>query len=216
MKKESSKFSPRYSIAKLLLNSLYGRFGMNPDKPNHLFLKNENAKGMLNKNKDLFYLNNDVSNVIPFENGIELITYNRKVLDITNSLVPLEECEDNDNSNLFINVSIAAAITGYSRIFMSIFKNNPLFKLYYTDTDSAFIDKDLDKFYPELVGSELGKLKLEYEFKEAVFLAPKVYGGITTEGKSIVKAKGVKNIIPFDKLESLTIKDTKLQLPSEK
>lgn len=65
MKENNSKTSSRYSIAKLLLNSLYGRFGINPDKPNHLIL---NDKMSINK-KDSVYLNNDVLNVVPFGNG---------------------------------------------------------------------------------------------------------------------------------------------------
>ena len=65
MKENSSKTSSRYSIAKLLLNSLYGRFGMSPDKPNHLILSNK-----INHNcKDFMYLNNDVLNVVPLGNG---------------------------------------------------------------------------------------------------------------------------------------------------
>jgi hypothetical protein len=119
-------------------------------------------------------------------------------------------------SSLLINVAIAASITGYSRISMSYYKNNPLFKLYYSDTDSIFIEGNLENIYPELVGTGLGQLKPEYEFKEAVFLAPKVYGGVNNEGNSIVKAKGVKNIIPFDDLRSLLNKNFTLQIPSEK
>lgn len=69
---------------------------------------------------------------------------------------------------MLINVAIASSITGYSRIFMSYYKNNPLFKIYYSDTDSAFIDIVLSSVNPNLVGSDLGQLKPEYEFKEAV------------------------------------------------
>jgi len=117
---------------------------------------------------------------------------------------------------MLINVAVASAVTGLSRIHMSYFKNNPLFKLYYSDTDSAFTDVDLKDIEPNLIGSELGQLKLEYEFLEAVFLGPKIYGGITLDGKSIVKAKGVKNIIPYEDLKSLLQKGGKLKIPNEK
>lgn len=76
---------------------------------------------------------------------------------------------------------------------MSYYKNNPLFKLYYSDTDSAFIDIELSNVNPDLIGSELGQLKPEYDFKEAVNLAPKVYGGITKDNKTILKVKGINN-----------------------
>lgn len=74
---------------------------------------------------------------------------------------------------------------------MSKFKNNELFKLYYSDTDSIFIDKNLENIYPELVGTKLGQLKPEKEFIKALFLAPKVYGGITKSNDTILKVKGI-------------------------
>jgi hypothetical protein len=62
---------------------------------------------------------------------------------------------------------------------------------------------------------------LEYEFKEAIFLAPKVYGGILQNStsknlKEIVKIKGFKNLIKFKDLKSLLIKDSFLKLKQEK
>lgn len=86
-------------------------------------------------------------------------------------------------------MGVAASITGYSRIYMSLFKDNPLFKLYYSDTDSAYVNVDLEQIYPHLVGNKLGQLKLEHEFLKAVFLAPKVYGGINNWNDSTVKIK---------------------------
>jgi len=64
---------------------------------------------------------------------------------------------------------------------MFFFKDNPLFKLYYSDTDSIFLDVDLELILPHLVGRGLGQLKLEHEFSKAVFLAPKVYGVLLQE-----------------------------------
>jgi hypothetical protein len=43
-----------------------------------------------------------------------------------------------------------------------------------------------------------------------------VYGGLTKEGKSLVKAKGVKNKFPFENLKLLLQKDNKLVMPNEK
>src|SRR6266478_2198430 len=80
-----------------------------------------------------------------------------------------------------VSIGIAAAITAYARIHMSQFKNNPDFNLYYSDTDSIYIDKPL----PEEMRSNtiLGKMKLEYILKNAIFLAPKVYYLETEDGK---------------------------------
>lgn len=54
------------------------------------------------------------------------------------------------------------------------------FKIYYTDTDSFYIDGPLPA---GMVGTELGKFKLEYVISKAIFLAPKVYGLILEDGK---------------------------------
>ena len=89
---------------------------------------------------------------------------------------------------LDINVSVAASITAYGRVLMSLFKNNSNFNLYYSDTDSAIIDRSLPE---QLVGNELGQLKLEYEIGNAVFIAPKVYGFVTTNGETVIKVKGL-------------------------
>ena len=67
----SPKDSPLNAISKLLLNSLYGRFGMNPEKPNHIILGDNN-------DKDKIYFHNEVTNIIDFGNGKELYTYTPK------------------------------------------------------------------------------------------------------------------------------------------
>jgi len=106
------------------------------------------------------------------------------------------------------NVSIAAAITGYARIHMSQFKNNPNFILYYSDTDSIYIDRPLpDEFISSTI---LGKMKLEYVCNKAIFLAPKVYYLETVDGKVIYKVKGLKHEVELtlNDFESLLYKDT--------
>jgi hypothetical protein len=99
---------------------------------------------------------------------------------------------------------------------MSQFKNsiNPdiLINLYYTDTDSIDIDTPLED---ELIGRGLGQMKLEHIFKEAIFIAPKVYGGLT-ETYEYVKVKGSKNKISFSELKPLLKKDSKLIISQQK
>ena len=43
LKQNSSKDSSDYIISKLLLNSLYGRLGMNPEMENHLIIESDNS-----------------------------------------------------------------------------------------------------------------------------------------------------------------------------
>jgi hypothetical protein len=87
-----------------------------------------------------------------------------------------------------INIAIASAITAGARVHMSYFKNNPNINLYYSDTDSAVIDKPLPDY---MIGTKLGQVKLEHNINRAVFLAPKVYGLVDKDGNEIIKIKGV-------------------------
>ena len=99
---------------------------------------------------------------------------------------------------------------------MTKFKNSDKFKLYYSDTDSIFVDKDLPK---DLIGNEIGQFKLEYIFKEVVFLGPKIYGGLIDNNNFICKIKGYKNPqnITLEDLKSLLNKNSKpLELNHDK
>ena len=49
-----------------------------------------------------------------------------------------------------------------------------------------------------------------------MFLAPKVYGGVTETGFEITKVKGLKNKVAFKDLKSLLVKDNTLELNQEK
>uniref|UniRef100_A0A896YU53 DNA polymerase n=1 Tax=Coniophora olivacea TaxID=85977 RepID=A0A896YU53_9AGAM len=84
-------------------------------------------------------------------------------------------------------------------------KNNPNYNLFYTDTDSIFIDKPLSK---DLITDDLGFMKLEYVLKDAIFLGPKVYAGITDYGQLISKIKGFtdKSLVGLSDLEQLLTK----------
>ena len=188
-----------YTISKLLLNSLYGRFGMDYQLEESIIINNDELYKMI----DL----NNISDIIALSDDKSLITY----LDQTK----LENIRLSNYSSYNIDIGISSVITSYSRIFMSHFKNNPDLtgNLYYTDTDSLFIDKELPNSF---INSEIGNFKLENIYKEICFLSPKVYGGITINGKEIIKIKGYKNIIPFNQLKSLLMKNKSLNLYQDK
>jgi DNA polymerase type B, organellar and viral len=171
-----SKSHPMNFIAKLLMNSLYGRFGMNQNFSNNLFVSSKELEKIDHKN---------LISVLKMDNDLYFI-----------------ECTG-EKSNFTGNVAVASAITAYSRIHMENLKkfcmvNN--IKIFYFDTDSIFTDKPLPDF---MVGKELGQLKLEYIFKEAVFLGPKIYAGVTTDNNYICKVKGFKNKVSFNDMKSL-------------
>ena len=203
MKKKSEKNSPYYIIAKYLLNSLYGRLGMNPNIEKHI-ISNPNDLDYF----DIFN-NNTVTNVVNIDNGKDLISY----------LEGTSELEDNALSkDINVSVPIASAITSYSRIHMYQFKLNQYYKIYYTDTDSIAIDKKLDNNF---ISNELGKMKLEYISKKAIFLAPKVYFCDTNLGV-ICKIKGFQlnkdnnQLITFNDFEKLLFKNNHLSLEQNK
>jgi DNA polymerase type B, organellar and viral len=180
-------------IGKILLNSLYGRFGMD-----------DNFSDINIIHKD--YIND-------FENKFFDLISDRVELDeyFLIQLKKSENVDENENLTHNINVGIASAITAYSRIHMSQFKNNPNFNLYYSDTDSGFFDKPLPD---HLVDSKaLGKMKLENVLSKAIFLAPKVYYLETEDGKIIYKIKGLKHEIELSRteFEQLLYKDRILQ-----
>ena len=184
-------------LGKILLNSLYGRFGMDDSFPTIKILDinefNKNEDEYTDGNPDLVLLDNKI-----------MIIY-RSHQEHINTLL------DNTSETHNISIPIAAAITAYARIHMSQFKNNPDFILYYSDTDSVFINKPLPK---EFVNDKiLGKMKLENICKDAIFLAPKVYCLLTEDNKLIYKVKGLSHNIQLsmEDFNNLLFKESFIQ-----
>ena len=97
---------------------------------------------------------------------------------------------------------------------MSKYKNNDLYKLYYSDTDSIVIDRPLD---PSLVSeNKLGLMKLEKVLTKFIALGPKVYGGITVDGVEFTKVKGFKKKVDLSVLEKLLHENCKIELSHDK
>jgi len=167
-------------IAKLLMNSLYGKFGMKLQST-ELAIYNcstESGKESLKEHIQLFQ--ESIADFIQIENHF---------LIIRNTMLSINYNEKEDKYHgQDINIAIASAITAGARVQMSYFKNNPNLKLYYSDTESGVIDQPLPE---SMVGNELGQLKLEHVINKAVFLAPKVYGLVDIDGKEVIKVKGI-------------------------
>lgn len=96
MKENSPKGSLRYIIAKLLLNSLYGRLGMSPIMSKHI---------IVDKNESIKIFNTDV-----IVDRIPLLKIDKEILSIKNN--------ESDASHLNISVGVSAMITSISRIKM--------------------------------------------------------------------------------------------------
>jgi hypothetical protein len=187
---------------------LYGKLGMSPELQKHV---------VVNSNNDDYYklfIENTVTKFVDFNNGTEIVSLNKKnnnssEKDLNNSKM---------SKNRFdVSIAVAVGVTGYARIFMSSIKNLKDTTLYYSDTDSAILDKPLNK---SMIGSELGKFKLEYVFEEGIFLCSKVYGlkyyNENGEIEEEVKIKGLKNPIPFNELKTLLFKNSELPKIQEK
>ena len=192
LRRTFTKEDPMNLICKLLLNSVYGRFAMKPISSKTEFIP---------RDSDIweFIEDNSIEDWIDIDKENILLTYRSKkdegVLDI-------------EYSN---SIAIASAITAYARVFMSKIKNNSSFNLLYTDTDSIFIEGIL---HEDMIGTLLGQFKLENNFKEIVFLGPKIYSGVTNSGKLITKIKGFKEskALSFEEMKSLLYRNSNLEL----
>lgn len=117
-----NKSNPMNLIAKLLMNSLYGRFAMKPIKNVQAFFTKKEFLKLIQKFEVEDYIDfNDSENSTLFVNYIDP------------SLLHKESK---------VSISIASAVTSYARVYMSNFKKDG-FNLYYTDTDSIYIDDTL-------------------------------------------------------------------------
>lgn len=211
-----------YLISKLLMNSLFGRFSMDYNLAETAIISTSLFDGISKGKKSFSRIKRDTT-----EEGLPILV-NQLITDFIDlgedkhlvTIANLIDSEDEEKVEHFfgkgnVSVAISAATAAYARIVMSQFKKpGQDFKLYYTDTDSIFIDKPLD---PSFIGPELGKMKLEYILDESVFLASKVYGGhILGEDKDICKVKGFKKKVPVSELKNLLCKDSKLSLSQDK
>ena len=111
IRKEAKKNGDTVSdiLAKLLMNSCYGRFGLNKDREN---------------------LIPDTGQLGVKESTIDIHLPNGKVMQLMKEAKRLDES--------FSNVAVAAWVTSLSRIYMHKIYSGILDSLYYTDTDSLF------------------------------------------------------------------------------
>jgi len=195
------------SILKLLLNSLYGRFGMSNSIYKNILLKTPDETNYLHKLNLIYnvqkvneFENNDIKmNLIRF-NEVPDISHIKKLYSynlIDDSLYDeLLKSSSNKIDNLNVAVHISSAITAYSRIYMHKIKHKYAKNLYYSDTDSLVLDIKLED---QLISAtELGLLKLEYKIVSGLFIAPKLYY-LKTDIQNIVKAKGVNaSVLNYD------------------
>lgn len=178
---------PMYFIAKLLMNTLYGRFGLGPDGVAHIIISGDEV--------DDFILNHENPVLTHLPSGYCIASYN----------IPISE-----SMNLNSFVGISSAIAAYGRIEMSHILVNYSDQIYSIDTDGIKMSGSID---PSLVSPlKLGALKKEYELEAAVFLAPKCFAGKFKgeykNNEEICKIKGYTEPLSFAEMKDLLVKDS--------
>lgn len=157
-------------VYKILMNSLYGRFGINP-KSTVTEICDSNRMSHLIRSSEF------ISSDMLSENSY-IVTYH------TNAETGSESDSWNPPKNSA--VQLAAAITACARIHMYPYIARG--DCYYTDTDSVVLGQPLPS---EVISSSvLGKFKLEDRILRGYFLAPKSYSYIPIEGNGVLKYKG--------------------------
>ena len=159
-------------------------------------------------NKDEFFRNIDDYS----DNNTKFVELGNKIMVISRThQAEVNNMLDGNKQTHNVSIAIASAITAYARIHMSQFKNNSDYKLFYTDTNSIYIDKPLPE---DLINSKvLGLMKLENILKKAIFLAPKLYCLLTNKNNVIHKVKGLSHNIDLNlnDFEQLLNKDSFIQ-----
>jgi hypothetical protein len=192
---------PLNYIAKILLNSLYGRLGMKPYQDIIEIVDSNRAVDILSK-----YIVKEQYNLT---NNLEFIRYEYSPIsgfeELYGKYEYLNFMLDCDSKNISVNQSLpsAIAITAYARMYMFkiIYRLIELgIEIYYMDTDSMTVNNPIPD---DLIGNNLGLFKLEHEIDQAYFISPKLYALKTSNGKYIVKAKGIGSKLDYNSFETL-------------
>lgn len=204
IKSKTPKDNPRYFIAKIILNSLYGKMGQSYKFETHAIVNEDELLNLI-QNKNI-----EVSSIVDLDEvkeagDLSFISYLDNLKYRANNLDLLTSYK---GSNPVASETAAKARVKMAWLIRHLVTNG--YTIYYMDTDCLVVDKPLPDWL--VSPTELGKLKLEYIIKEGVFLAPKVYAIKTNDGKVIIKVKGlsretIEGYLTFDILKSLLIKD---------
>jgi hypothetical protein len=187
-KNDGSKF-----FGKLIINSLYGRLGMDESSSYSFFINQKDFEIYNNKFK---------------------ILKRRPLNDMDFIEIELTKKAQNDlnlqKQKIRSNVSIAAAITSKARIKLmraqlAVIKNEG--RLLYSDTDSIFA-----AYKRDVSNEKHGEIfwdvsKTNTILSDAVFIAPKTYG-YKINNESIIKIKGASHTnISFEDLKAAFYKN---------
>jgi hypothetical protein len=183
------------SIAKLMLNSLYGRFGLK-EIDDTLKIVSKTEAEYLDKNTNVSVISELAEDkyIVKYSGQISdkiRKLYKEDPLVITNKIFSKKELREFGlikNLTSPSAIHIAAAISSYARILINEYKNIPGNPCIMSDTDSAILPKPLPK---QLVGKGLGQMKLENKIIEGIFIRKKLYYLKNSENKEVIKSSGI-------------------------
>jgi len=196
--KKLRKDSVKKTTAKLFLNYLYGRMGMK-DIDSTIEILDLNEAKQLDKKSNVSIFSQLGNNKVLVKYS-EKIPYSIKKLYKENKIDPINSTNKRLNKtqlkdlDLFKKrgvpsaVHIASAIVAYARILINEYKKIPGNPCIMSDTDSVVLTKPLSE---ELIGKELGQMKLEYKINKAFFIRNKLYYILTTDNQEVIKSSGI-------------------------
>lgn len=212
-------------LYKLLMNSLYGRFGLSKDLSKTIIRNKE--KDWLN---EIIYTSNNIyegklTNLSINDYNIKKIKENIETLDYNESekIEILKEIEEVEQglSKMICSIQISASISAYSRMYLINTMKREIElgnEIYYYDTDSIHCKRKMEETMID--EKELGKYKLEGEIEESIYLSPKVYVIKLKSGKEIIRFKGLpekeRKGLDFKRYKRIYEKKEKVEIKYEK
>lgn len=175
------------AFAKIMLNCLYGRWGINERVENIEIVPRRTTGDILYPYRIVSHVNDEYDLVV------KKTQMNREIFKV------LRKADMSENKNkgrskkygITTAIHISAAIARYARISINKFKNIPGNNVAYTDTDSVVIQHPLPE---NEVGLDIGQMKFEYKISKGSFIRKKFYGIETDSGQKIIKCSGAKNV----------------------
>ncbi len=178
-----------YKLAKLFLNSLYGKFAQT-GLEQRILGSVENIPPFVISKIDYKNRLTDESNYSPVYDVISGYTHpddlRYEYVTLGGQIIYREYSGESYNSF----PAIASHVTGNARLFLySLIEKAGKENVYYCDTDSLWVNTEgLENLTTLLDDTELGKLKIEKEASELIINAPKDY---SYDG--LVRLKGIKS-----------------------
>lgn len=198
LKKEDFEVNPGMrQLSKLLINSLWGKFGLRRNLPSHKFCTSVEAISEL-----LHDETSRVANIVPLHENMALVT---------SAKISEQHCEINNHANVYL----ASATTAWARLELYKLLEQLGERVVYMDTDSVIFEADEQNPENDLqTGPFLGELTNELKIPgdyitDFISGGPKNYGYRTSQGEECIKVKGFslnyinKQAFTFDNMKNI-------------